>query len=603
MPTKVLNLGRLAKIAALGVLAIGVVYLTVANLLLGGNVIQREASSDPDSLLLTTGRAWTLWPGRVHVRDLILRFQDSNVQMYMTLEEGTVDVNLWELSRKSFHATRVRGSGVRFWFRHKTSDPEAGGGRYAAYAPIPGFESLPLRTFGPPRVELTDKTYNLWTIELDDVTATARDLWFMEYRSRGAARASGAFRLKPMREVWVDAGMTFEPSLLTLGARTVAKDFHGTLGVKVPNFDVRVPAGLDVLRQVSVDLGLAATVEDLSVAEPYVGTEPRLEGGHGPLRIEGRMDRGVFTPGTTLSYETGAASARSGPLVVSGPLSFLARFDGEPRVLTATVKSEAVATRLALASPWVAGTNPAGRAKAKTLGAEAQVLAKGPSAVVRIRGGDVSQDFLPEGAELALPSVESEDISWLDGLVGSSGLHVTGGRAKGKANVVIVAGSASDRGATGSASGVLNLEGVSLRAGAVETAGYWVRASAEGTRFVGFPPRTMEGRVVVQGKDGAPLATYLAKDSGLPRVLSPLLTTGPLEATCDVRQTKVGWDVDVGKAKVGSVEAKGHYRTRGASRYGAFLARAGLLSTGLELKDGNLAVSPLAGEGWLAEHR
>src|SRR5207247_893338 len=95
-------------------------------------------------------RAWSLWPGRVHVDGLRVLMQDRNVQFVLTIDHADVDVRLRELARRTFHATRVRGDGLSFRFRHRIQPEAADRPFVTALAPVPPFEDPPLYESGPP---------------------------------------------------------------------------------------------------------------------------------------------------------------------------------------------------------------------------------------------------------------------------------------------------------------------------------------------------------------------------------------------------------------------------------------------------------------------
>src|SRR3979409_2254487 len=57
-------------------------------------------------------KAWSWWPGRVHVRGLRVQGEDSNVQWLLRTDETEATIAVGELLHRTFHATRSRSSGV-----------------------------------------------------------------------------------------------------------------------------------------------------------------------------------------------------------------------------------------------------------------------------------------------------------------------------------------------------------------------------------------------------------------------------------------------------------------------------------------------------------
>jgi len=117
-------------------------YLGIGNALLKTQLIQNAVGS-ADGFHLDFERAYTLWPGRAHVRNLSLRVQDYNVQFEVALAEADLDISLSELPFKKFHITRLVASGTRFRMRHKLISIGDDAERIAAYPPIKGFADPP----------------------------------------------------------------------------------------------------------------------------------------------------------------------------------------------------------------------------------------------------------------------------------------------------------------------------------------------------------------------------------------------------------------------------------------------------------------------------
>ena len=83
----------------------------VANAIVATPLLVRLVNSSPNHDLRYQS-AWTIWPGRVHVRDLRVRFQDYNVEVLISAEKAELDVSLYELAFRKFHASRVRTYGT-----------------------------------------------------------------------------------------------------------------------------------------------------------------------------------------------------------------------------------------------------------------------------------------------------------------------------------------------------------------------------------------------------------------------------------------------------------------------------------------------------------
>ena len=73
---------------ALVPVAIGLVYLLAANLFLRLGGVQM-ALAGADEVHVTFERAWSLWPGRVHIEDLRIAFEDRNLNFRSTSRTST----------------------------------------------------------------------------------------------------------------------------------------------------------------------------------------------------------------------------------------------------------------------------------------------------------------------------------------------------------------------------------------------------------------------------------------------------------------------------------------------------------------------------------
>ena len=238
-------------------------YPVAANLLLALGGVQKLFEGT-DQVKLDFRRAWSFWPGHVHVEGVRLTMQDRNVQFSLDVEHAYVEVRLRELVRRTLHATKVRGDGVVFRFRHRIEPESADAPTVTALPPIPEFEDPPLRHADAPTAPLDEEQYNLWTVHMDDVDVQARELWGQMFRYEGDARVRGAFRLRPAKRLWVGpAELTLSGGKLDTGPHDVLRDMEGTLTVKVDDFDTEPVHGLEPFRFIFARLRMQAQVPDL----------------------------------------------------------------------------------------------------------------------------------------------------------------------------------------------------------------------------------------------------------------------------------------------------------------------------------------------------
>jgi hypothetical protein len=298
------NRGRRAALVALVVLALA--YPVGANLVLALGGVQK-AFEGTDSVKVDFRRAWSFWPGRVHVEDLRVTMYDHNVQFVLTMPSVDVRVALGELVHRRFHATRVRGSGVVFRFRNRIQPESAGLPFVAALPPVPGFPDPPIYESGPPPPPLDEAHYNLWTIHIEDVDVEVREIWAQMFRYQGAGRAIGAFRLRPAKRLWVGpAELHLASGTIASGPTEVANAVRADITCKVDDFDVENVHGLEPFRFISARTVLALAVPDLSAVDFLAGPGSKVafRDGGGALDADARLEHGVIQSESRVTYRT-----------------------------------------------------------------------------------------------------------------------------------------------------------------------------------------------------------------------------------------------------------------------------------------------------------
>lgn len=263
---------RVGRFVLLALLLAEVSYVTLANAFLNLGGVERLLRST-DDIRVAFRSAWTLWPGRVHVAQARIVFQDHNLQWSLDAERLEVEVAFLPFLSKTLHATRVRGEGLVFRERQRVLAADANLPSTRALPPIPEYETPALVPAYVPAAPRTD----LWRIQAENVDVGVVELWMEQFRYLGHGRARGAFRLHAGHHLWVGpAALDLDPGELRASDRVVAGRFFGHVDCVVHPFFVNIPVGREVFRYISANLDLHA--EDV-----------RLE----PLDL--------FLPGTTLS--------------------------------------------------------------------------------------------------------------------------------------------------------------------------------------------------------------------------------------------------------------------------------------------------------------
>ena len=91
-----------------------VVYLVGFNIFLSSDLLPRLAAPHPERTVLSWERAWTVFPGLVHVRGFELRSHTRGIVWRLEVDRARTLVNLLALPFRSFDALSVRARGVEW---------------------------------------------------------------------------------------------------------------------------------------------------------------------------------------------------------------------------------------------------------------------------------------------------------------------------------------------------------------------------------------------------------------------------------------------------------------------------------------------------------
>ncbi|HEY6078190.1 MAG TPA: hypothetical protein VIW29_05270, partial [Polyangiaceae bacterium] len=384
------------------------VYLAVGNAIVRSQLIKRAVAS-AEGFSLDYGKAYTLWPGHVRVRELSFRVEDYNIQFEVVLGDATVDIDLLRLPFKEFRVTRLDASGVRYRFRHKLITVGSDAERVAAYPPIRGFADPPYyRGVRPPPI--ADAEYDLWSLRIENVTAHATELWIMEHRLRGEAVARGSFVIKPARWVQVrPAKLEVISGKLTLGEHVVAERVQGSISCDVPDMWVQKSEGSQVFKEISARIKLSLAEGKLDFLSAYLA---RL----GAARYAGKaewlwdldLQRGVIQPGSRVAL-------RAEPFEVHHPLgdlqgNFSLNVARDPRLAPDRLV-------VALSAPLLTASRAGTRARGPTL--------EGVGGSLELYATDLTGELSLGAGQVAVKRATAPELAWFvpDGAtLGGSGI-------------------------------------------------------------------------------------------------------------------------------------------------------------------------------------
>ncbi len=387
------------------------VYLVGANLFLNCNILPLAFAST-NQVKATIRGGWSVIPGRVHVRNARVTFQDHNVQFSIDMRRGFLVLQLRELAQRSFHVLQLRGEGVAFRMRNRIDPWDKNEPWVGALASIPEFAAPAVYEAYVPEPPIPDAQYNLWKLRFDDVDVGVSEVWAQQFRYRGAGRARGNFQLKPARELWVGpATLDLNPGLLSAGTYRIAPGIHGHIECTVHRFDVRPVHGLDPLRYISAHIRLDSPALDPQVYALF-GADPatKVSSASGSLHLDVETQHGVFTPQSRLDIEQHGLQLRT----VQGDL-------------------EAARIELHASSPVEIGSQAE---LIVDLGTLKEPIAPGyppqiqrASATVVSDNRDTSKDFHLKEARLNEARLNLPDARWLNRWLQSSGFAISAGGA------------------------------------------------------------------------------------------------------------------------------------------------------------------------------
>jgi hypothetical protein len=592
-------------------------YLLIANVLIATPLL-RKIVNPAEAVELEYDWAYSPWPGRIHVKNLALRFEDYNIEFQVAVERGALDVRIDELVSRRFHAVKMTAEGTSFRMRHKLHGVGKDARRAAAYPPIPGLADPPLYR-GTPPPPVPDSEYALWDVRFDDIDARVREVWVLEYRYRGDGRAWGSFHVLPARWYEVDAGLKLERGTLRVAGVAAAEEANLEVLCRVLGTDPRAAPGLEPLRTIFATMKGTLARADLAFLnvylEPFLGVSAS---GGADIRLGVGMDAGVLREGTRVQIETRKASIQSQRLGVHG----------EPRI-ELTVKGagekghvgiEALAGRLQASGP--------------AEGVEPPFVEKLRAHLELTR--DLTRPMRILSAGVAIPNARAPELAWFEPLFAEPGPKLRGkasaelelehdgksaARGEVSANVsalVVAVPSLDLRGyfdlksrfdsPPGGKGGValrglsFRGDGVSLSTGGERTPAFGATITSNDVSITSFEPPSASGTLDVQMTRTEQLLPLAVGSEVLRDLMVAGLglrtLTGRALFDVDAKRSRV----EVREARSGAVTARGFLEQRSGSEPDArFLFTTNLANIGVRIDRGETSVKPLVADDWLTK--
>ena len=605
---------RWVRLGALLLLSSCVLYLTAANVILRTHLLRGWLSKHETTLKVEYRSAWSLYPGHVEVRDLLIRTQDRNIQMSVGIERASVRIDLWSLTHRLARFDRVSAEGVAYRMRPRQESLEGGEGRVSAFPPIAGFADPPLvdPASEPPRAE---DGHEPWTVELRDVSASVRDVWIMEYRFRGAATLTGGFYLQPRRKVCVSPSVMEAPleGLLSLGDRELIHGGAWRLEAEVEPFDPRVAKGMAVFRHVVFRIHEHGGIVSLaSIGQTHFpNSRVALEDGAGPIGIDVRVDHGIVQPESRVTYVTNEAELRAAPFAVHTDMAIAARVEsGAPHSrIVAEVSTKHASVTPAMDVHGVRATIDLGTADlAEPIAVPRFTFAVKSAHVADLRTWQpVAKHALAfDGGATTFTTRGAYHAGAFDGRVDmtldkvamsigpfrfvSSGTTSTNVESEDIRKSIAFPGARAD------------LHDVAIRLLDGHAQGMWLRARSDDTRVATSGATATDMNIAVESGPGDETVKLFTRIASLPDLAADVTHGTQLDAVVHVRVRHDDIALGVLHARNGVLQGRGRlHKTKGHRPSGAFVFSVGPLDSGLDIQDGHVAVKPFHGGAWLDE--
>lgn len=293
-----------------------VAIMLATNILLWTGTIEHLASRRYPlaTVEIQVGRAWMLWPGKIHVRDFEIDIDAYTYQLHVGVPSGVVDIALLDLMSREFHTRSVHGEDVSIWVVMKKPaeqvDEGPGVPEFADFGP-------PIRSDEPPEIPPRDQS---WTIDIDGIDGQISELIVGNTRLRiptGGLRAS--IHAVPGHSFSIpDANVDLSDASLTIGDRVCISDISLEVEFDIAEYN---PFGVDepsTLGKVSAAGSIHASVDDMAPLVRYfpaAAGDSSLGGGRGQLSGDVVIESGVVRVGSELRYDTQALWIYAGKFV------------------------------------------------------------------------------------------------------------------------------------------------------------------------------------------------------------------------------------------------------------------------------------------------
>ncbi len=596
-------------------------YLVMGNTLLFFHVPVGYFEASTKTLRIQYGRAWTWWPGRLWMSDLVVSIQERGEEMEFRAEEASARIHIDDLVRGTFRASGVEADELTFRFRTRRDDLAQAEAALGMLPPMGAWGPLALKDGTPKEPPPTDANYDKWRVVFEDTSATVREVWVESVRFTGRAAIAGDFDYKPHR--WMRLGPTHgrvgDGMLERMGLESplLLDSVDASFRASVPHFPVELDA-VELARFMDLDFagdGFAESAAWLAATEALPGEDAHAIDGSGPLRVRLAARQGKFLPGSRMEWETvhldvvtamGRAEAR-GPAKVTATA-----LDGD--LVEMVADTTAIDLRpLALAGGVIHSEQVAGWLRLRTQphflastfeGAHGNV----PAANMGLPGVKAAKEVrFEKGIAFARATVDvtrdgrfsGEGRNRVEGLV----MSVAGAKISGRMTSELKLEEATfGEPLRVRAKSFLRLDDMSLVSGDERVDGWWGRIEASSSiERQGDGPVSTQTRLHTRARDAEPARALLEAANYVPGILGGLMEMKGLVATGGIETRGPRLQVDLDDVTGEGGRVRGRLVETGDEMRAVFLVQTPLLDAGIAVAKKKTMVELLAGDGWLAK--
>lgn len=600
---------RWAVALVLAVLA----YPVLGTLALWTGLVEWATKSE-DLRLEIQNPAYTIWPGRVHMKHVRI-LANGTTQFILDGHDLVIDVRVRELVRRRIHATELAAHDVTYQMRVQVKDTKGIERRLAAYPPLDGLPGA--TTIREPAAKQGEEQDGDWTVEVDGLDIAVKELWFFEYRYLGKGRLRGGFMVGPELMEVGTAVQELGPGQLRFGRdEVVATELNGQITADIPRLNPKEHADASFMELVTARVNLRSQIQSLANAGAYTeGIE--FSGGKGPLVFDFYLDRGNLGSKSKLRYQTDSLKLKADGYGVGTDL--LLEFDAAGSkerlpLASASAKSTYVSLARKMQSFTVQVHGHRTDAQLDTIRLSRTTDLK--SAKIQmpdIRSVDLTDlsVLLPEGAPVEVSGgelrgsleLQMDEKYWARGALESAlnGLAVDAAGVRVNGNLALKTGLAlNPKLGTYQAENLsFTLRGLDMRTGDRSVDDWWMNLVGKRLTFKSGDSR-FDGVLSMRARDMDPVLEALAEKDVISELIPLFTSLDDFRASANIHGSGPITDVSIASESdvwdaAGRVH-KNDERTLMALVFGGQAVSLGIANTG-----NGLSIMPFAKTGWLNE--